>query len=103
MRNVGNRSAFASLCVVKPRCQLECQSEAVREGQHWLILTSAPQSSSFIADLAPYSTIWQYEFDPLSRYPQAIRAASSDIDLAIFRLVQECLTNVHRHSESTAI
>jgi signal transduction histidine kinase len=32
--------------------------------------------------------------------PEDFGRLSSDLELAIFRIVQECLTNIHRHSES---
>jgi signal transduction histidine kinase len=33
--------------------------------------------------------------------PEALDRTSSDVETAIFRIVQECLGNVHRHSSST--
>lgn len=34
--------------------------------------------------------------------PDEFRRLSSDMEIAIFRMIQECLTNVHRHSGSTS-
>jgi signal transduction histidine kinase len=34
--------------------------------------------------------------------PAALDRLSDDMEIAIFRMVQECLTNIHRHSGSTA-
>jgi hypothetical protein len=34
-------------------------------------------------------------------FPDAFERLSSELETAIFRLVQECLTNIHRHSGST--
>jgi len=34
--------------------------------------------------------------------PEAFRRLSDETEIAIFRMVQECLTNIHRHSGATA-
>jgi signal transduction histidine kinase len=34
--------------------------------------------------------------------PEALNRLSDDMEIAIFRMVQECLTNIHRHSGSTS-
>lgn len=34
--------------------------------------------------------------------PEALRRLSSEMEIAIFRMVQECLTNIHRHSGSAS-
>lgn len=35
--------------------------------------------------------------------PEEFRRLSDDMEIAIFRMVQECLTNIHRHSGATAV
>ena len=34
--------------------------------------------------------------------PESLERLPTDLELMIFRVVQECLTNVHRHSESSS-
>jgi signal transduction histidine kinase len=34
--------------------------------------------------------------------PEALRRLSDEMEIAIFRMVQECLTNIHRHSGGTS-
>ena len=35
--------------------------------------------------------------------PEEFRRLSDEMEIAIFRMVQECLTNIHRHSGATAV
>jgi signal transduction histidine kinase len=35
--------------------------------------------------------------------PENLERLPTDLELMIFRVVQECLTNVHRHSESPSV
>src|SRR5438128_3291870 len=35
-----------------------------------------------------------------SIYPPSLAGSPRNIEIAVFRLVQECLTNIHRHAES---
>jgi signal transduction histidine kinase len=66
---------------------------------HPPLLDEAGLSSALTWYVRGFSERSKIEID--LRIPQDFGRLSRDLETAIFRMVQECLTNIHRHSESS--
>jgi signal transduction histidine kinase len=98
VKNVG---ADANRCLSENAALIEEIRKEVRTISHLLhppLLDEAGLASAlhcYVAGFAERSKI-----DTRLEIPTAFGRLPDDVELAIFRVVQECLTNIHRHSES---
>ena len=94
-------SSEAAMCIVQNATLIAEIGKQVRTMSHLLhppLLDEAGLTSALRCYVEGFAA--RSKIDARLEMPTALQRLPSDIELTLFRVVQECLTNIHRHAES---
>jgi signal transduction histidine kinase len=102
-RQADSLDAAGARAISENAAMVEQISREIRTISHLLhppLLDAAGLASALRWYVDGFSERSQIKVD--LQIPEALRRLSDEMEIAIFRMVQECLTNIHRHSGGTS-